>query len=244
MPGGGVRTQTSVAWSGNARSSAPPTSTPAAPRCATRYVPSTPPRISVAPQRGPNTTAPISVRGVVNDARACAAAGCATVMTRTTRGKSVRIMCVLVYSEHWVMIVSVTAEVTANAAIGMALASVFDEAALSRTSACAETPHFTHRFDAVITRHPIGTMHYTVVYLDQSLPPVLPFDGQPRLRIEADVGSVLVKGAWQPSKGRWYKRGLAHFIDSARRAPTRAARLAQVEAALLGTAPLAWERGL
>jgi hypothetical protein len=162
-------------------------------------------------------------------------------------------------------------------------------------------PHFTHRFDAVIARHPIGTMHYTVVYLDPSLPPELPFEGQPRLRIEADVGGVPVKGAWQPSKGRWYlmlpktrlrdaglaigdavevafrviaqtdvdipeelaarlaavarlrkawathtpgtQRGLAHFIESAKRAPTRAARLAQVEAALLGTAPLPWARG-
>jgi uncharacterized protein YdeI (YjbR/CyaY-like superfamily) len=39
------------------------------------------------------------------------------------------------------------------------------------------------------------------------------------------------------------QRGLAHFIESAKRAETRATRLAQVEAALLGTAPLPWSRG-
>lgn len=39
------------------------------------------------------------------------------------------------------------------------------------------------------------------------------------------------------------RRGLAHFIDSVKRPETRAARLKQVEAALLGEAPLPWARG-
>lgn len=38
------------------------------------------------------------------------------------------------------------------------------------------------------------------------------------------------------------QRGLAHWIESAKRAETRATRLAQVEAALLGTAPLPWAK--
>lgn len=161
--------------------------------------------------------------------------------------------------------------------------------------------YFTHRFDTTIQRHPVGAMHYTVVYLDPNMVSAMPFAEHPRLRIEADVGGVPVKGAWQPARGRWYlmlpkrplkeaglmvgdavevafrviaqddvdvpvelaerlaavkklraawdahtpgtQRGLAHWIESAKRAATRAARLAQVEAALRGTAPLPWARG-
>lgn len=157
---------------------------------------------------------------------------------------------------------------------------------------------FTHHFETSVARHPVGTSHYTVVYLDPALHGSLPLREHARLRIEADVGGVPVKGAWQPARGRWYlmlprhrlkeaglaigdavevafrviaqddvdvpeelarrlaqvqrlraawqkqtagtQRGLAHFIDSARRAETRAARLARVEAALLGAAPLPW----
>ena len=159
---------------------------------------------------------------------------------------------------------------------------------------------FTHRFETSIVRHLVGTMRYTVVLLDPSLVPSLPFAQHSRLRVEADVGGVPVKGAWQPARGRWYlmlpkaplkaaglavgdtvevafrvlpqddvdvpaelaqrlarvkrlrtawerqtpgtQRGLAHFIESAKRTETRATRLAQVEAALLGTAPLPWSR--
>jgi hypothetical protein len=158
--------------------------------------------------------------------------------------------------------------------------------------------YFTHRFDAVITRHAPGALGYTVVYLDPTIAAELPFAEHPRLHIEADISGVPVKGAWQPARGRWYlmlpkaglkaaglavgdavevafrviaqddvdvpeelaarlaavkrlrtawerqtagtQRGLAHWIESAKRAPTRAARLAQVEAALLGTGPLPW----
>jgi hypothetical protein len=162
-------------------------------------------------------------------------------------------------------------------------------------------PWFTHRFETTIVRHAVGSMRYTVVVLDPALHDALPLREHPRLRIEADVGGVPVKGAWQPARGQWYlmlpkaplkaaglgigsvvevafrvsaqddvdipvelaerlarvkrlraawdthtpgtQRGLAHFIESAKRAETRATRLAQVEAALLGTAPLPWSRG-
>ncbi|MBL0890870.1 MAG: YdeI/OmpD-associated family protein [Gemmatimonadaceae bacterium] len=159
---------------------------------------------------------------------------------------------------------------------------------------------FTHRFETAIVRHAVGSMRYTVVLLDEALHDTLPLQEHPRLRIEADVGGVPVKGAWQPSRGRWYlmlpkaplkaaglhpgdvvevafrviaqddvdvptelaerlahvkrlraawdrqtpgtQRGLSHYIESAKRADTRAARLQQVEAALLGTAPMPWAR--
>ncbi len=159
---------------------------------------------------------------------------------------------------------------------------------------------FTHRFETSISRHAVGSLRYTVVVLDHTLHESLPLRDHPRLRIEADVGGVPVKGAWQPSRGTWYlmlpkaalkaaglavgddvevafrvidqddvdipdelaqrlaraprlrraweqhtsgtQRGLAHFIESAKRAETRLARLAQVEAALLGTAPMPWAR--
>ncbi len=159
---------------------------------------------------------------------------------------------------------------------------------------------FTHVFETVVARRPVGTSFYAVVYLDASLQASLPLREHPRLRIEADIGGIPLKGAWQPAKGQWYlmlpraalkhsglrigsrvevaftviaqddvdvpeelaarlasltrlrtawathtpgtQRGLAHFIASARRAETRAARLAQVEAAIVGTAPLPWAR--
>jgi hypothetical protein len=160
--------------------------------------------------------------------------------------------------------------------------------------------YFTHQFDTRIARHAVGTYSYTVVYLDPSLIGELPLDQHARLRVEADVSGVPVKGAWQPAKGQWYlmlpkaplkaaglaigsavevsfrvlpqddvdvpeelaallakkakvrkgweqlsagkQRGLAHMVASAKRAETRAARVAQVEAVLLGKAPLPWER--
>lgn len=160
--------------------------------------------------------------------------------------------------------------------------------------------YFTHRFDTRIVHHMVGTMRYTVVLLDPTLHDELPLAKHPRLRIEADISGVPVKGAWQPAKGRWYlmlpkvplkaaglavgdtvevafrviaqddvdvppelgarlatvkllraawekltpgtQRGLAHFIESAKRAETRANRLMQVEAALRGTGPLPWAR--
>jgi hypothetical protein len=64
--------------------------------------------------------------------------------------------------------------------------------------------YFTHRFEATVSLHPVGTYNYTVVYLDAALAASLPFNESPRLRIEADISGVPVKGAWQPSGGRWY----------------------------------------
>jgi Bacteriocin-protection, YdeI or OmpD-Associated len=64
--------------------------------------------------------------------------------------------------------------------------------------------YFTHRFEATVSLHPVGTYSYTVVYLDPELHYSLPLKESPRLRIEADISGVPVKGAWQPSGGWWY----------------------------------------
>ena len=64
--------------------------------------------------------------------------------------------------------------------------------------------YFTHRFEAAVSLHPVGSYNYTVVYLDPELHDSLPLKESPRLRIEADISGVPVKGAWQPSGGRWY----------------------------------------
>ncbi len=159
---------------------------------------------------------------------------------------------------------------------------------------------FTHVFETVIAGHPEGRPVHIVVYLDPSLHASLPLKKHPRLRVEADISGIPLKGAWQPAKGRWYlmlpraalkaaglrigsrvevpfaviaqddvdipeeltarlasvkrlraaweaqtpgtQRGLAHFIESAKRVETRAARLAQVEAAIMGKAPMPWAR--
>jgi Bacteriocin-protection, YdeI or OmpD-Associated/Domain of unknown function (DUF1905) len=161
-------------------------------------------------------------------------------------------------------------------------------------------PYFDHHFETRIAKHPVGASHYTVVYLDPVIAPALPFAEHARLRIEADIAGIPVKGAWQPARGRWYlmlpkpalkaaglrigsvvevafkviaqddvdvppelaallgtkvrvrkawdtlsagkQRGLSHMVASAKRAETKAARVAQVEAVLLGKAPLPWLR--
>jgi hypothetical protein len=64
--------------------------------------------------------------------------------------------------------------------------------------------YFDHRFETVVSRHPVGRYHYTVVYLPAPLAARLPFHDSARLRIEADVSGIPVKGAWQPAQGRWY----------------------------------------
>ncbi len=55
--------------------------------------------------------------------------------------------------------------------------------------------YFEHNYETRIARHAVGTYHYTVVYLDPSLHAALPLDRHSRLRIEADVSGVPVKGA-------------------------------------------------
>lgn len=64
--------------------------------------------------------------------------------------------------------------------------------------------YFDHHFETIVQRHPVGKYHYTVVFLDAALHAALPLKEHPQLRIEADVSGVPVKGAWQPSHGRWY----------------------------------------
>jgi hypothetical protein len=64
--------------------------------------------------------------------------------------------------------------------------------------------YFTHHFETMVVLHPVGLYNYTVVFLDADLHDSLPFKESPRLRIEADISGVPVKGAWQPSHGRWY----------------------------------------
>jgi hypothetical protein len=65
-------------------------------------------------------------------------------------------------------------------------------------------PYFSHHFDATISLHPVGSYNYTVVYLPAEIASELPFEMSPRLRVEADISGVTVKGAWQPASGRWY----------------------------------------
>lgn len=64
--------------------------------------------------------------------------------------------------------------------------------------------YFSHYFETRIARHAVGTYYYTVVYLDTAMHDDLPLAQHARLRIEADISGVPVKGAWQPAKGRWY----------------------------------------
>jgi hypothetical protein len=64
--------------------------------------------------------------------------------------------------------------------------------------------YFTHHFEATVALHPVGSYHYTVVYLPPDIAAELPFAQSSRLRIEADIAGVAVKGAWQPSNGRWF----------------------------------------
>ncbi|MEO1229793.1 MAG: YdeI/OmpD-associated family protein [Myxococcota bacterium] len=77
---------------------------------------------------------------------------------------------------------------------------------------------YTHRFEAEVAKHDLGRYAYTVVYLPTELVGELPFEGSPRLRVDAEVsraetgqdddafdgGEFPFQGAWQPSKGRWY----------------------------------------
>lgn len=94
---------------------------------------------------------------------------------------------------------------------------------------------FSHPLKTRIERHAVGTYHYTVVYLDASMHGELPLDAQVRLRVEANISGVPVKGAWQPACGRWYlmlpkaplknaeltiaARGMWHFASCRRKMP-------------------------
>lgn len=63
---------------------------------------------------------------------------------------------------------------------------------------------FPHEFEAEICHHWLGTYCYNVVFLPQNLHAHLPLEKHPRLRIDAEVSSIPLQGAWQPSRGRWY----------------------------------------
>ena len=90
---------------------------------------------------------------------------------------------------------------------------LFTDRLLARTCQASNTllspsasrlSYFTHHFETVIALHPVGTYNYTVVYLPRLISAELPFHISPRLRIEADISGVPVKGAWQPAFGQWY----------------------------------------
>ncbi len=63
---------------------------------------------------------------------------------------------------------------------------------------------YPYTFEAQIVHHDLGTYRYTVVFLDDEIAASLPFHDQPRLRISGELADVPLKGAWQPSRGRWY----------------------------------------
>lgn len=63
---------------------------------------------------------------------------------------------------------------------------------------------FPHEFEAEVVHHDLGTMRYTVVFLDEDIAATLPFDGNPRLRFTGEVGEAPIAAAWQPVRGRWY----------------------------------------
>lgn len=64
--------------------------------------------------------------------------------------------------------------------------------------------YFPHAFTGVVAHHDLGTYRYTVIWLPEELAALLPFAGQPRLRISGELNDVPLTGAWQPSRGRWY----------------------------------------
>lgn len=64
--------------------------------------------------------------------------------------------------------------------------------------------YFTHAFTGRLEVHRLGSYRYRVVFLPEEIAGALPFDGQPRLRMEGEVNDVPIAGAWQPAKGRWY----------------------------------------
>ena len=68
----------------------------------------------------------------------------------------------------------------------------------------AAVSYFTHRFEAEIVYHFVGTYRYTVVFLPEDMLAALPLRKHPRLRVYAEVADIPVEGAFQPVKGRWY----------------------------------------
>ena len=78
---------------------------------------------------------------------------------------------------------------------------------------------FPYAFETRIAHHDLGPYRYTVVWLDDDIAAGLPFGGQPRLRISAEVADIPLEGAWQPAHGRWYLMlGRAFMKAAGRRA--------------------------
>ena len=68
--------------------------------------------------------------------------------------------------------------------------------------------YFTHEFEAAIERHGVGktkVVMYKVLFWPPGLENGLPFREYPRLRVEAEIADVPVRGAWIPvGDGRRY----------------------------------------
>ncbi|MEM8836681.1 MAG: YdeI/OmpD-associated family protein [Pseudomonadota bacterium] len=68
--------------------------------------------------------------------------------------------------------------------------------------------YFTHEFTGTIERHGVGksrVIMYKVLYMPPHFEADLPFKTYPRLRVEAEIADVPVRGAWIPAgDGRRY----------------------------------------
>jgi hypothetical protein len=65
-------------------------------------------------------------------------------------------------------------------------------------------PYFDHTFDTRITRHAVGTLTYSVIFLDPTIS-IEPPDGARRpIRADLEIAGVPFRAAWQSSNGRRY----------------------------------------
>jgi hypothetical protein len=64
--------------------------------------------------------------------------------------------------------------------------------------------YFDHVFDARISRHMVGTLAYTVVFLDPSIEIDAPDAPRRPIRADLEVAGIPFRAAWQSSKGRRY----------------------------------------
>lgn len=55
--------------------------------------------------------------------------------------------------------------------------------------------YFPHPFTGPIEHHDLGTYRYTVIWLPEEIASALPFAGQPRLRISAELNDEPCAGA-------------------------------------------------
>ena len=68
--------------------------------------------------------------------------------------------------------------------------------------------YYTHSFEDIISRQGVGrtkVLIYKVLFMPPHFEHELPFDAYPRLRVEAEIADVPVRGAWMPvGDGRRY----------------------------------------